>query len=49
MQKYGMHGTKDIVILTMSMKVKKADTKCIPGYRATKTCEMLPLQKLYEE
>ena len=43
MQKYEMHGMKDIITLTMSTKVKKADTKCIPGYRATKTCKLLPL------
>ena len=49
MQKYEMHGTKDMITLTMSTEVKKADTKCILGYRATKTGRMLPHQKLDEE
>ena len=49
MQKYKTHGAKDTITLTVSMKVKKDHTKCIPEYRATKMCKMLPLQKLDEK
>ena len=43
------HHMKDIITLTMSTEMKNVDTKCIPGYRVTNTCKMLPLQNLDEE